>query len=41
MLETPLSRRDKLLRLRQWSPADTQVPLDDVEPLSAALREIA
>ena len=41
MLETMLSRRDKLLRIRQWSPTDAQVSLDDVEPLIAAMREIA
>ncbi|WAS98870.1 hypothetical protein [Nannocystis punicea] len=40
MLETILSRRDKLLRIRQRSPADAQVSLDDVEPLIAALREV-
>lgn len=36
-----LSRSDKLLRIRQWSPADAQVSLDAVEPLIAALRESA
>lgn len=40
-LETMLSRRDKLLRIRPLSLADAQVSLDDVEPLIAALRGIA
>lgn len=40
MLEIMLSRRDRLLRIREWSPADAQISLDDVEPLIAALQEI-